>query len=351
MSIIRGFAEKHNKRWDDILNAEILTAQNFEKVRGAFGELPGGSGSITSTDADIVVFGSIARNECTVKSDVDWTLLIDGQANATHLEMAQLIGGVIVSTGLAEPGTSGLFGQNTFSHDLIHYIGGQDDTNHNLSRRLLLLLESSKVFNSNVGTGSAYERVLKGVVGKYINHDSGFNEYSDKDGVPRFLLNDLIRFWRTMCVDFAYKQIEQNGLKWALRNVKLRMSRRLIFVKGLLMCANLYKQQLSKDQIIEKICNFAYEKPLEFLLGSFQKHGINEDVIIKCFDAYNSFLSVLNNEEKREHLQKLDMHQAYSDDIFLEARANTHNFRDALNSVFLSNDNNIGEFTLKYGVF
>jgi hypothetical protein len=56
-----------------------------------------------------------------------------------------------------------MFGQITFSHDLIHYIGGQDDTNHNLSRRILLLLESSMVLNDKID-GTAYERVIRGII-------------------------------------------------------------------------------------------------------------------------------------------------------------------------------------------
>src|SRR5262245_41479191 len=38
-----------------------------------------GEGSIDSGDISVVVFGSLARGEWTTGSDVDWTLLIDGQ--------------------------------------------------------------------------------------------------------------------------------------------------------------------------------------------------------------------------------------------------------------------------------
>jgi hypothetical protein len=42
-----------------------------------------------------------------------------------------------------------------------------------------------------------------------------------------FSLNDIVRFWRTMAVDFASKQRDRAGEEWGLRNAKLRMSRKL----------------------------------------------------------------------------------------------------------------------------
>jgi predicted nucleotidyltransferase len=94
---------------------------------------------LSSTDASIVVFGSLARKEWTSKSDVDWTLLIDGQADPEHLEVAQDVAGRLRKGKFLAPGATGIFGNMTFSHDLVQKIGGREDTNENTTRRVLLL--------------------------------------------------------------------------------------------------------------------------------------------------------------------------------------------------------------------
>jgi hypothetical protein len=154
-----------------------------------------------------------------------------------------------------------------------------------------------------------------------------------------------------MCVDFAYKQIEQKGQKWALRNIKLRMSRRLIFVKGLLMCAKLYGTKGSTEEIKEELYKFAAQKPLEFMVSTFLEFGVFVQHIIQALDSYNSYLGTLNDEDYRKYLSDLDMHKAYSDEKFEAARQNSHKFQDALNNVFLRDESKIREFTIKYGVF
>jgi hypothetical protein len=80
-------------------------------------------------------------------SDCDWTLLIDGVVNHRHAETARQVTAAIRSAekrkkGIRSPGTSGTFGKLTFSHDLVHRIGGSADSNENLTRRTLMMLES-----------------------------------------------------------------------------------------------------------------------------------------------------------------------------------------------------------------
>jgi predicted nucleotidyltransferase len=104
-------------------------------------------GRYSSQDTSLVVFGSLARGEWTSGSDLDWTYLIDGQANSDHLIIAQEIQRVLNEHRgkFRPPGQTGTFGNMAFSHDIIHQIGGQHDTNRNTTQRILLLLESGAI--------------------------------------------------------------------------------------------------------------------------------------------------------------------------------------------------------------
>ena len=79
-------------------------------------------------DSTFVMFGSLARNEVTPGSDLDWTLLIDGECDTRHLEVTQAISALVTKDNKG-PGATALFGTMAFSHELVHLIGGEADTN------------------------------------------------------------------------------------------------------------------------------------------------------------------------------------------------------------------------------
>lgn len=135
-------------------NASLKTREELDNLLSA--KIP----KYATEDTSLVVFGSLAREEWTSGSDLDWTYLIDGQANSDHLRIAQSIQGILKENEdrFRSPGSTETFGNMAFSHDLLHQIGGQNDTNKNTTRRILLLLESFPIGKRT----EAYDRVMQG---------------------------------------------------------------------------------------------------------------------------------------------------------------------------------------------
>jgi predicted nucleotidyltransferase len=311
-----------------------------------------------STDANFVVFGSLARREWTPKSDVDWTLLIDGQADYQHLALAQEIAKRLDKAKFAEPGRTGIFGNMTFSHDLVQKIGGQDDTNQNTTRRILLLLESLAI-----GRSESRGRVRRLILKQYLNNDYGLRFSTLPFKVPRVLLNDIVRYWRTVTVDFLEKQRMQAGQGWGLRNAKLRMSRKLIFATGLLSCfsCDLLADASARQQLIgrahstiameEHLRNFMERTPLEILATVVSELRINKRTSIKLFSAYDEFLALMSDSRKRDRLKRLTPDSARGDKIYEEMRKFSHSFQEGLTALFFKDHKRLQELVTFYGVF
>jgi len=313
---------------------------------------------IDSEDTSIVVFGSLARDEYTEGSDIDWTLLVDGFADPKHLEQARKIDEIVSSASAKPPGREGTFGTLAFSHELVHRIGGEDDTNRNTTRRILLLLESNLV-----GRSEAYDRVVTNVLRRYIFEDRGFVQQSGPYHVPRFLLNDFARYWWTMAVDFAYKQRTRFGEGAAIRNIKLRMSRKLIYVSGLLTC---FGCELGFGDVkpgpgcpgpggapecVDCLRRRLRQTPLEILAGALFHFDHLNETGRKLFDAYDGFLGILADTESRKRLENLDADEYESDAVFQNAREFSHQFRDGLLELFFDQKSGFFELTKNYGVF
>src|SRR4051812_35091049 len=102
------------------------------------------AGGGLADDMTVVVFGSWARDELTDGSDDDWAVLVGR-------EFADYDRDVVDAMALAQkhlgaddkkPGSQHVFGVPFDVHGLVDHIGLDDDTNRNLTRRMLLLLES-----------------------------------------------------------------------------------------------------------------------------------------------------------------------------------------------------------------
>ena len=239
-----------------------------------------------------------------------------------------------------------------------------EDTNVNLTQRLLLLLESRAVVNEQVRL-----RVLRAVLNRYIVCGRGVrDDGKPRFRVPRFLLNDVVRYWRTICVDYAAKKWEQDDEKWALRNAKLRVSRKLLFVKGLLLCfdCELFAERepwrnpslaigegesfLEERQLagIEWLAEFTPLDLLSRVLLILEQKGLAERILSR----YNAFLEFMDDAANRKHLKELTFDAAETNGLFKRMRYEIgREFGRALEELFFRGPSSLTDLTQEYGVF
>jgi len=310
-------------------------------------------GRILDTDSSLVLFGSFARHEMVPDSDCDWTLLINGVVNNRHATDAGLIHRALKKAadngkGLKPPSAGGAFGNLCFSHDLVHKIGGGADSNENLTRRILMLLESRAVSLSPADSAvEVWRAVVRSILERYFEEDVHF---SNEKKVPRFLLNDLTRYWRTICVDYAAKHREQDGAKWAIRNAKLRLSRKLLYAAGLAFCfrcqlrppvGETEQDSQSNEPFITAAMEFAATPPLEVLaafIDDFVEGKNRLPASAAIFGAYDEWLDLLADSEKRKRLEYLGHESAHGDEIFQQVRTIGGKFSKGLKLLFFDRD-------------
>lgn len=350
---VKKLAKECGARWNGYNMAYQSTLVAEKKLRKALIS-KSSTKRLLDYDSSLILCGSFARYEMTSGSDYDWVLLIDGVVNNDHATQARRINADLESAKLIPPGASGTFGNLIFSHDLVHRIGGGADSNANLTRRMLMLLESRPLaLSSDDASQQVWENVLKNILQRYFEQDVHFSS-AHECRVPRFLLNDVTRYWRTICVDYAAKYREQDGKKWAIRNAKLRLSRKLLFASGLAFCLNCElcppaKPKLSArlpagspQPFIESAMRFARTPSLEYLALFVDLHvkgrSKRKKVVGLIFGSYDKWLKLLAKNEVRKHLAKLSHQDAKMDPTFQKVRKIGKDFAKGLQLLFFNRD-------------
>jgi predicted nucleotidyltransferase len=79
----------------------------------------------------------------------------------------------------------------------------RDDSQNTFTGRMLLLLESRPIYREDV-----YRTLLERIIGFYYRD---FDDHTDTF-LPRFLVNDILRFWRTLTLNYEYHRLKLRAL-------------------------------------------------------------------------------------------------------------------------------------------
>lgn len=286
---------------------------------------------------------------------------MDGPSDPEHAILAREIERRVRAIVPKEVGRTGTFGSIVASHELVHYIAGTRDSNENLTRRILLLSESRALTNALVR-----ERVIRNILARYVLHDRPVPSRSGRrQTIPHFLLNDVVRYWRTMASDYASKMWERDREEWGIRNVKLRFSRKLLFMSGLLTAftGELFStpalHQVENDEqyflmLADLIRTQTDIVPLELLARVVLEAGDNEaanEVADAVFSSYDHFLDVLANPDARKKLGAIRFEAALNDPSYAGLRDVSQRFRHGVTSLFFDVHPRLPKLIRDFGVF
>lgn len=278
------------------------TADRIRQLRSALGDAK----KLAAGKACVYATGSFGRGESSKYSDLDLFIVgkNDGKPDATGKQGSLLrrLDEICIKADLIEVTRN--LGIQEFSGDgeyLVHYsvdhftktLGTrEDDFINTFTGRVLLLLESTPLLEEAV-----YTDIISDVVGAY------WRDYPDhkSDFIPAFLANDVLRLWRTFCVNYeagTEREPEERKAKGKLKNYKLKHSRLLTCYSALLYLLAIYgfKKTVSPEDTLGMI-KLTPTQRLEWLRDQKELATANA-TLVKLLAKYEEFLQRTDADEK-----------------------------------------------------
>lgn len=269
----------------------------------------------------IFAAGSLGRLETGRSSDLDVFFLAkptNSQSDAlrpvSRLEEISLFAKLIeINTQLALPKFSG-DGRYLKVHDLNRVISStgdaHDDSENLFTTRLLLLLESKSLWNDELR-----KEAISRVLAYYFKDGKG-----KKDFRPLFFLNDVLRYWRTLCLNYERDRVTSS--KWWKTNLNLKFSRKLTVFSTVLII--LTKAAVDETSFIAMTDKVPLER-LAYALDTLGDHSLLEKFVVFLND-YESFLAAKSHDELQQPTEQSKQ----------EFRSKAENFGEFLNSVLMN---------------
>jgi len=280
---------------------------------------------------DVVAFGSLARQEYTTASDVDYLVLV----NAMHTDPAaprallQRVKTLLADEAKADgsskaPGTSGIFGRAIGVFDIINQVGLEGDTNSSHTVRMEIIQESVSLLNPQL-----HAEILGSTLGRYITlFDVPLHR------PPRFLLNDMLRYWRQITVDYQAKApIGGEEPKAVLRHLKLVTTRKNFIASSILPLIAPRDAAVPWEDYLKDV----YTVPPLARLATVTQSA-PEDVlgaVRTVFSTIDLFIQHTDSADKRTQLEKIPWETRKDDADYNAIREAAKRLQLAFESIFL----------------
>jgi hypothetical protein len=256
-----------------------------------------------------VLFGSWGREELTELSDDDWAVMYREPIRRSDERVTAAVEAARLELGLEghTPGTQQVFGGAFPTRRLAREIGLQGDGNRNFTRRILMLLECREVAGDELAP--TRERLLS----RYLNYAAR------PDRPPRFLLNDIVRYWRTIGVDFEGKHRDTRGNdpNWVLRNAKLRTARKMLFAGGIIPVLLCGLQQ--QEPMAAFLLRWFDAPAADRIAAAFLAYGAVAEGT-RALAAYDRWIAIQSDRERRDELASLTYDTRDQSPVFDDVR-------------------------------
>jgi hypothetical protein len=306
-------------------------------------ECPCGGGEGTDWDiVDVVLLGANARGEYTKGSDCDYFVLSSGAPPDVTRALIRGVDRIARDELILEPpGGHGAFARVVSAIRLYESIGLEDDTNVNMTQRLLILTESKSVYSE-----AMRQAVIGNILSRYCLDPPG-QDPGESAKVPRFLLNDLVRYWRTMAVDFGAKRWRSAEDDYHLRLAKLKTSRKILFA-GPLATLLLVPVRVQRSEDLPGYLQEWLDKPPLAQLASTVGHlsERSREALAGLLNSYDKFINILNRDRKLFYNPESKRFSELEEEV----RGIANSIQESLQQIFYE-DNLFASAIRKYGIF
>ena len=280
----------HFQHCPTLRQAWQASRETFDRVADALADFDPQAREVVT----LVAAGSLGRMEVLDHSDCDLIVVIPDAIQPESDRATDIMAAVwarLESLDLRLPKSWGIFVEpaSTIGLTQSSSLGDLNESGKLFGKRMQCLLDSQPLFRAE-----AFRDLQRQLLEWYA---AGFLA-RDPQREWTYLLNDLMRYYRSYAAWQQFKLKIEHDDSWYIRNAKLRASR-LIMYAGMLLLLGECSRVQGGDKI-EWLLNKLALTPLERVTWCMQQHD-SEDVN-DLLEAYEVFLAAMADDDIRQAL-------------------------------------------------